>query len=178
MREFGKILARFWTGQTGKEIRRSGTRCQIVALYLVTNPNANAIGLYYLPLATAAHELGIPADEIRKVLLRLRELRFAAFDEISETIFVFNMAKFQIGPSLKREDKNVPWIRREVAKMQYSPFYDEFVAMHRADYHLADLVSTDQSPAPLSERPRDMTAAQAQAEIKERQKMAKAHDQR
>jgi hypothetical protein len=175
MREFGKVLARFWTGQTGKEIRRSGTVCQIVALYLVTNPNANAIGLYYLPLATAAHELGIAVDEIRKALLRLRELKFAAFDEISETVFVFNMAKFQIGPSLKREDKNVPWIRREVAKMHYSPFYQEFVALHRDDYHLADLISTT---APLSERPSDMSAAQAQAELDERRKMAKAHERR
>lgn len=178
MREFGKVLARFWTGQTGKEIRRVGTKCQIVALYLVTNPNANAIGLYYLPLATAAHELGITVDEIRKALLRLRELRFAAFDEISETVFVYNMAKFQLGPKLKREDKKVPWIRREVAKMQYSPFYEEFVAMHRDDYHLSDLTSTTQSATPSSERPRDMTAGQAQAEIEERQRMARAHLQR
>ena len=88
------------------------------------------------------------------------------------------MAKFQIGPSLKREDKKVPWIRREVAKMQYSPFYQEFVALHRDDYHLADLVLTNQSTAPLSERSSDMTAAQAQAELEERREMAKAHEPR
>jgi len=173
MREFGKVLARFWTGQTGKEMRRSGTACQLVALYLLTNPNANAIGLYYLPLVTAAHEMGISVEEIQKALLRLREIGFAVFDELSETIYVLNMARFQLGPSLKREDKNVPWIRREIAKMRHSPFFDEFVALHREDYHLSDLMT----PAVSSPRPRDMTAAQAQAELEERRKMAKAHEQ-
>lgn len=177
MREFGKVLGRFWTGQTGKEMRRFGTACQLVALYLLTNPNSNAIGLYYLPLVTAAHEVGISVEEIRKVLLRLREIGFAAFDEMSETIYVFNMARFQLGPSLKREDKNVPWIRREVAKMRYSPFFQEFIALHRENYHLGDLVSADQSPAISSPRPRDMTEAQAQAEIEDRRKMAKAYEQ-
>jgi hypothetical protein len=178
MRDFGKVLSRFWTGQTGKEIRRSGAACQLISLYLLSCPNSNAIGLYYLPLVIAAHEVGFTVEEVRKVLLRLREIGFAAFDEISETVYVFNMARFQLGASLKRDDKNVPWVRREVAKMRYSPFFDEFVALHRDDYHLSDLTSADQNPAKSSPRPRDMTEAQAQAEIEERRKMAKAHEQR
>jgi hypothetical protein len=61
--------------------------------------------------------------------------------------------------------------------MRYSPFFQEFTALHREDYHLNDLVSAEQSPALSSPRSRDMTEAQAQAEIEDRRKMAKAYEQ-
>jgi hypothetical protein len=50
MRDYAKVAPTFWNGETGKKIRELGRDAQVVALYLITCPSSNWIGLYYLPL--------------------------------------------------------------------------------------------------------------------------------
>jgi len=172
MREFTKISGQFWIGHTGREFRRLGLECQVTALYLLSGPGANAIGLYYLPLPTMAHEIGLSMEKTRKALQQLVDLKFCVYDEISETIFVFNMARHQIGPRLKREDKKVVWVRREVEKMRSSPFFDNFLEIYGDRYQLNDLRSADEGTATAPPRSPEMTPAQAQIELEERRRMA------
>lgn len=47
MRSYGIVKPAFWNGETGRQIRAVGADAQLVALYLMTNPHANAIGMYY-----------------------------------------------------------------------------------------------------------------------------------
>jgi len=172
MREFTKISGQFWIGHTGREIKRLGPECQITALYLLSGPSANAIGLYYLPLPTMAHETGLTPEKSRKALQQLVDLKFCTFDEISETVFVVNMARFQIGSRLKREDKRIIWIRRELEKMHSSPFFNRFLEIYGERFQLNGMGSGDEDTAPAPPRSPDMTAAQAQLELEERRKMA------
>ena len=58
MREYAKVSPTFWTGDTGRSLR-GDPDAQRVAFYLLTCSNANMIGLYYLPLPTLCHEIGI-----------------------------------------------------------------------------------------------------------------------
>ena len=58
MRDYGKVSPHFWIGRTGKELRQAGPESQLVALYLLTSPHANMIGLYYMPLTFLSHETG------------------------------------------------------------------------------------------------------------------------
>jgi hypothetical protein len=58
MRDYAIAHSRFWTGDTGKLLRRLGRDYQVVGFYLFTCHNANMIGLYYLPLPTLCHEVG------------------------------------------------------------------------------------------------------------------------
>jgi len=60
MRQFAQLRSGFWIGATGKQICRLGPELQLVALYLISAPGADALGLYYLPMTTAAHETGLP----------------------------------------------------------------------------------------------------------------------
>ncbi len=60
MREYGKVAPSFWTGKTGKLIRDLGYEARIVATHLLTGPQTNWIGLYYLSLPSLAHETGCP----------------------------------------------------------------------------------------------------------------------
>lgn len=62
MRDYGKVSPHFWIGRTGKELRQAGPESQLVALYLLTSPHANMIGLYYMPLAFLSHETGLSAS--------------------------------------------------------------------------------------------------------------------
>ena len=59
MRDYAKVSPQFWIGKTGKAIKKAGPEATIVALYLMTCPHANMIGLYYVPLMYIAHETGL-----------------------------------------------------------------------------------------------------------------------
>src|SRR5579872_3738626 len=112
MREFSKLYSQFWIGRTGKQIRRFGPECQIVALYLLSAPTANPLGLYYLPKQAIAHETGLALEAVQASLQSLAGIGFCAYDELAETVFIFNMARYQIGVSLKLNDKRVTWVKR------------------------------------------------------------------
>lgn len=69
MRDYGKVSPHFWIGRTGKELRQAGPESQLVALYLLTSPHANMIGLYYMPLAFLSHETGLTMEGLRRGLI-------------------------------------------------------------------------------------------------------------
>lgn len=95
MRTFAQVRPSFWHGTTGRQIRRFGPECQVLALYLISGPGAHALGLYYLPLPTVAHETGLTIKQVRNGLAKLVEINFCAYDDESEIVFVLNMARFQ-----------------------------------------------------------------------------------
>jgi len=59
MRDYGKIAPSFWIGKTGKAIKAGGQEAVVVAMYLMSSPHSNMIGLYYLPMMYLAHETGL-----------------------------------------------------------------------------------------------------------------------
>ena len=70
MRDYAKLSPTFWTGATGKEFRRRGSEGIIVALYLMSSPHSNMLGLYYQPRLYMAHETGLGIDGASKGLRR------------------------------------------------------------------------------------------------------------
>lgn len=138
MRDFAKVSPQFWTGRTGKDIRAMGRDCQVLALYLITCPNANMIGLYYLPIPTMAHEIGSPFEGASKALRRLSEGAFCAYDEDSEVVWVREMARFQIGDALHANDKRIEGIRRELDALPKSYLISEFRDRYRRQFHLGE----------------------------------------
>jgi len=164
MREFSKVYPQFWTGRTGREIRRLGRDCQVVALYLITAPTANAIGLYYLPLAVMAHETGLSEEEARRSLGRLIETGFCAYDELSETVFVFNMARFQIGKELKPTDKQVIWIKRLFQAAKDSPFFRQFFGLYGDAYQLVDLGFSKPLGSPIEDPSKPLRSIETEIE--------------
>jgi hypothetical protein len=136
MRRYSKIVPQFWTGTTGRAIRAAGRDVQVVALYLITCPSANMIGVFYLPLPTLCHEIGISAQAARRALERLAELRFATYDSASEHVFVHEMARFQIAESLRPGDKQIPGIMRDLRAVHATRFAREFQAKYARAFHL------------------------------------------
>ena len=96
MRDYARISPRFWTGTTGKQIKALGAEHQVVALYLLTAPQSNMIGLYYLPIAYLAHESGVPGDRCLSILADLSRLGFADYDHDAEVVWVRNAVNFQL----------------------------------------------------------------------------------
>lgn len=160
MRDYGRISPSFWTGTTGRAIREQGKDAVIVALYLLTAPSSSMIGLYYLPIPTLAHETGIPLQGASKALRSLSTVGFALYDETTETVFVLEMAAYQIDDELKAKDHRIKGIRREIERFRKTPFYSKFFERYGRAFRLGGTSPTE--GASESHRSQDQEQEQEQ----------------
>jgi hypothetical protein len=145
VRDYATVNFRFWTGETGRQIRKLGPDVQVVALYLMTCPSSNMIGLYYLPLPTLAHETGIPFEGALKAIRSLIEVGFVKYDEDNDLVWVVRMAHFQIGERLKPTDKQCKGIQKQLDEHVKSCFYSEFLEVYGSAFSLN--VSPSEAPS-------------------------------
>lgn len=126
MREYAKVSPQFWTRGSGKRLRGDAD-AQVLALYFVTCPSANMLGVYYVPFVAVAHETGLGEERTRAALRRLSVAGFAFYDEAAELAWVPNMASYQIGDDLKPSDKRRGGpIRAEIEKIGEHAFVVAF----------------------------------------------------
>jgi hypothetical protein len=100
-----------------------------MAAYLITSPQANMIGLYYLPMAYAAHETGIKESRCRDVLGDLIEIGFCSYDESAEVVWVHEAVRFQHADTSKADKQRVGSVKQYEAAPQCSMlglFYDRY----------------------------------------------------
>lgn len=135
MRDFCKISPLFWTGKTGKSLR-GDHESQVVALYLMTSPHSNMIGIYTLPLMYLAHETGLTQEGASKALARLSEAGFCTYEGDTELVWVHEMAKYQIGEQLLVSDKRCKGVQNELAKVPSSLIRRGFALKYKDDFHL------------------------------------------
>lgn len=152
MRDYSAVVPTFWTGKTGREIRALGPECQVVALYLLTSPHSNMIGLYYLPKLFISHETGLTIEGASKALRSLSEVHFCTYNEDSETVFVHEMARYQIGADLVATDKRVKGVENELKKLHNNPLLNAFLKRYAGAYHL-DFDDEDASPIEAPSKP-------------------------
>ncbi len=145
MRDYGVVSPKFWIGDTGKKLRGDPV-CQVIALYLMTSPHAVMTGVYHCPVLYISHETGTPLQGANKALRRLIEAGYCEYEEASETVFVIRMAAHQVGESLKRDDKRVLGLKREVERMTSARLKQRFLEVYGKAFRL---VPDDWNPSPL-----------------------------
>lgn len=155
------VSPKFWIGETGKALR-GDPNAQLLALYLMTCPHANMIGVFHCPLLYMAHETGIPSEGASKALARLCEGGFCSYDEPTETVFVHRMAAFQVGESLKAEDNRVKSVVKEWQNIAPRGLQDAFFAIYSIAFHLP----TDEKKKSPSKAPRKPLRSQEQEQDK------------
>ena len=138
VREFAKVGPKFWQGKTGKELKRRGSKALVMALYLMTSPHSNMLGLYNQPLLYAAHETGLGVEGASEGLQDCIDAGFCAYDHESEMVWVFEMAKYQIGESLSYGDKRCKGIQKDYDSLPENPFLGEFYDRYAEAYNLSD----------------------------------------
>lgn len=162
MRDYSKVSGTFWTGKTGRGLR-GDMQTQLVALYLMTSPHANMIGVFHCPVIYIAHETGSHLEGAIKGLKKLCEGGFCTYDEDSETVWVHEMAKFQIGDDLKPNDNRVKDIQKQYESMPESRIKSGFLEKYGACYHIADSKPL-RSPSEAPPKPEAGTEAGTEAE--------------
>jgi hypothetical protein len=146
MRSFGTVKPAFWNGPTGRQLRAAGADVQLLALYFLTNPHANMIGLYYLPLVLIRKELSLSMPQIVKGLATLGELRFAVYDADAEMVWVLDMARYQLGESLEQRDHKTKAIQRLYAELSDNCFLGAFHDRYGTAYHLGERRTYSEAP--------------------------------
>ena len=136
MRDYAKVAPQFWTGRTGKALKVAGPESVIVAMYLMTSPHANMIGLYHCPLPYIAFDTGLGIEGASKGLASCIEAEFCQYDEASEYVFVREFAKYQLGDELDPKDKRCVGVSNELAKIPKSLLHNSFRAHYAVPYHL------------------------------------------
>ncbi len=162
MRDYAKIVPTFWTGATGKAIRRRGSEGVVVAMYLMSSPHSNMLGLFYQPMLYMAHETGLGLEGASKGLLVCIEEGFCHYDEASEMVWVVEMAKYQIGNSLKASDNRCAGIQREYNSLQDNPFLYPFWRHYQAEFHLTNARGAEAPSKPLASQEQEQEQEQEQ----------------
>ncbi|HEM6739330.1 TPA: DNA-binding protein [Citrobacter amalonaticus] len=137
MRDYATVAPQFWLGKTGRELRKQGAEAQVVSFYLMTSPHANMLGLYYLPVLYIAHETGLGFEGALKGLKRSIEAGFCSYDEVTEMVWVHEMAAYQVGKELKPGDNRCAGVRNEYASLTDNPFLSAFYERYKTDFHLS-----------------------------------------
>jgi hypothetical protein len=138
MRDYSKVAPTFWTGDTGRLLRKLGRDEQLLALYLITCPSANMIGLYHLPMVLIVNDLGWSLQGASKALQRVCETGFCRFEGGREEVFVVEMAAQQVGDPLEKKDLRVKGIIKEWQARRKSSFYLSFYERYSVSYHLPE----------------------------------------
>ena len=152
MRDYGKVSPQFWVGKTGKALR-GDLPAQILALYLMTSPHANMIGIYYCPIEYMAKETGLSIEGASKALRSLISADFCTYETDDELIFVHAFAEHQIGESLKAGDKRVIGVINELEKVPKNQCWRGFRARYAVPYNLPVPGKISPKPASPSEAP-------------------------
>lgn len=136
MRDYARVAPTFWTRGSGKALR-GHPDAQVVALYLLTAPGANMIGLYHVAMPTIAHETGLPLDRATVAMERVCQVGIAMYDPEEELVFLPEGARYQIGEQLKPSDRRVRGIEASLGHFGRHPFALEFAKRYQAEFCLA-----------------------------------------
>lgn len=162
MRDYAKVSPQFWIGPTGKKLRAAGAEAQIVAMYLMTSPHANMLGLFYCPVMFIAHETGLGFEGASKGLLSAASAGFCEYDDDSEMVWVMEMASYQIGDSLKAEDKRCAGVQNEYDALPENPYLVRFFNHYSAAFKMKKCRGVNTEFALFLEAPSKPLASQEQ----------------
>lgn len=107
------------------------------------------LGLYYLPMPTICHELNMTPQGASKALGMAFEGAFAAYDHDSEIVFVYEMARFQIGERLLATDNKVKAIEKMLQPFKKCSFFKAFLDKYATRFHIKMEAPSKGVPVPV-----------------------------
>lgn len=153
---YRQVYPAFWTGETGRELKQLPPEerhaAQVVALYLMTAPESQSTGLFYLPVELIALNTGLTSKGAPKALRRVRSLGFCEVDEKRGLIFVTEMASYQIGATLKEGDKRKKGVINALKPFRKSPLIHSFFERYGEAYGLENPWPFEAPPKPEQNR--------------------------
>jgi len=153
MHEYKKVFPSHWTDAAAYAARKAGTVAQTVRLYVMTAPHSNSLGIYRLPPAYAAADLGMQPKDFEGALKLLEDAGYLRFDRESDVVWIIEFANEQIGElhfskkqgSLGIPDRRIIGLRNEFSLVPDCALKQEFLKKYNA---LLKLNSTAENTNP------------------------------
>ena len=145
MRDYAIVSPKFWTGQTGMVLKEAGPEAVIVALYLMTSPHANMIGVYHCPIAYIAIDTGLSIEGASKGLASAIDAGFCTFDADANYVFVREFAAYQVGSKLEPSDKRCIGVRNALNKVPHGKSRLGFQARYTVSFNLPKASETSET---------------------------------
>lgn len=163
MGRYRKLSHRLWTGSLGRRLRVGAVPSpQALAPYLVGCEHGNMIGLYRLPLAYIAADLGWDSEGSSKTLRRLSEEGYVKVDEESERVWVIELFRHEFETDRKETDVNsAKAIAALLAEAGSSFLVREFLDFYRPTH--PTLLRLCEDPPKTLRRPSEGVLAGARA---------------
>lgn len=161
MRDYAKAVPKMWHGRTFKALRKSPEGL-VVALYLMTSPSSNMLGLYAQPILYMAYETGLGEEGAMKGLQSCIEAGYCSYDEESEFVWVHEMASYQIASELKESDLRCKGIQKEYDSLADNPFLGAFFDKYKAVFHLSSRRGEQAPSKPLRSQEQEQEQEQEQ----------------
>lgn len=137
MRDYAKVEPKMWHGATMKALRKCPEGV-IVGMYLMSSPQSNMLGLFSQPVLYMAHETGLGIEGAMKGLKHCIDSGFCSFDEDSEFVWVYEMARYQVASELKANDLRCKGIQKDYDNLPDNPFLAGFFDRYGAAFHLTN----------------------------------------
>jgi hypothetical protein len=169
MREYAKLSPTFWTGATGRALRRRGSEAVVMALYMVSSPHSNMLGLFYQPMMYAAHETGLGIEGASKGLDECIACGFCRYDPDTEMVWVLEMAAWQIAEQLTQADKRCKGIQKDYDALPNNPFLGDWFDRYKAAFHLKTRREFEPEDGPPDEAPLKPHRSQEQEQEQEQE---------
>lgn len=151
MRKYASIPPRVW--QADLKAVRGDLEAIAVHYHLTTSGHANMLGLYYLPVAYIAHEIGCSQEGASKGLLTLIDANICSYDFEREIVWVHDMAADQIAPQLSPKDKRVKGIADQLSMLPICKITLGFYSKYRLPFHLYEERNLEDFELALGENP-------------------------
>jgi hypothetical protein len=136
MREYAKLAPTFWTGRTGRALKKHGPEAVVVALYLVSSPHSNMLGLFYQPMLYLVEETGLTQEGASKGLQACIAAGFCSYDTETKTVWVHEMAAWQIDDQLSTGDKRCKGVQRDYDGLPDNLFLAAFFDRYSAAFNM------------------------------------------
>lgn len=169
MREYAKIVPKMWHGKTMKALRKH-PEALIVAMYLMTSPSSNMLGLFAQPVMYMAYETGLGIEGASKGLHVCVDAGFCSYDEESEFVFVHEMASYQIASELNPKDKQCVGIQKAYDALPENPFLEAWHDRYAAAFHLVNKRKNDGGKQGAYQAPSMPHRSQEQEQEQEQEK--------
>ena len=125
-RDFGKVRVAFWADE---RVMNWSERMKFVALYLLTSPHTNAIGVFRAPTQYISADTGLGAAEVKEAMAQLEAERFVNLCPRTGFVMIRN---FMTHNPIENTKVGVHCIKLAMAIPQSVPFLAEFEAQLKA----------------------------------------------
>jgi len=123
---YAKVLASEWGSKISPLLKKHGNDVVLFWYYLRSGPHRKMSGIFSLPAAYVAHDLGVDLARVEELIDILEAEGVLTYDHETEEVYVYDMVKSQVSESLKPLDKRAIHIEKQIDNVRSGRIVNAF----------------------------------------------------